>query len=73
MSLKLPNDKVVYNLPEQVGVNAKNIKYLAEKYKEIDSIPAEFAPMKAYFDDVMKPSFTTWTTTFEGSLSNSWK
>lgn len=66
MSLKLPNDKIVYNLPEQVGVNAENIKYLAEKYKEIDSIPAEFAVMKAYYDDVMFPAFSTWTTTFEG-------
>lgn len=66
MSLKLPNDKVVYNLPEQVGINAKNIEYLAEKYKEIDSIPAEFAVMKTYFNDVMKADFADWATTFEG-------
>lgn len=66
MSLKLPNDKIVYNLPEQVGVNAENIKYLAEVYKDIDSIPAQFADMKTYFDDVMTPAFAGWTTTFQG-------
>jgi len=66
MSLKLPNDKIVYNLQEQVGVNAENIKYLAEVYKNIDSIPAQFAEMKTYFDDTMMPTFSDWTTTFEG-------
>ena len=74
MSLKLPNDKIVYNLPEQVGVNAENIKYLAEVYKDIDSIPAQYADLKedydtnikAYFDDTMKPTFIGWTTTFNG-------
>lgn len=74
MSLKLPNDKIVYNLPEQVGVNTENIKYLAEVYKEIDSIPAQYAELKAdyedniksYFDNTMKPTFTTWTNTFNG-------
>ena len=66
MSLKLPNDKIVYNLPEQVGVNTENIKYLAEVYKDIDSIPAQFADVKTYFDDVMTPAFAGWTTTFQG-------
>lgn len=72
--LKLPNDKVVYNLPEQVGVNTENIKYLAEVYKDIDQIPTLYAAMvedyntnvKGYFDDTMKPTFTTWTNTFDG-------
>lgn len=74
MSLKLPNDKIVYNLPEQVGVNTENIKYLAEEYKNIDSIPSQYAELKAdyddnikaYFDNTMKPTFTSWTNTFNG-------
>ena len=53
MALKLPNDKVVYNLPEQVGVNAENIGYLAEVYKTIDELPAKWAAWKEAADDVM--------------------
>ena len=30
MAIKLPNKKILNNLPEQVGVNAKNIKYIAD-------------------------------------------
>ena len=78
MALKLPNDKIVYNLPEQVGVNAENIKYLAEVYKEIDSIPAQYAALKedydtnikGYFDDTMVPAFNGWTTTLDTYLAN---
>lgn len=53
MSLKLPNDKIVYNLPEQVGKNTENIAYLAEVYKEIDSIPAEWNDVKADITETM--------------------
>lgn len=53
MALKLPNDKIVYNLPEQVGVNAENIGYLAEVYKNIDELPTEWAAWKEATDDVM--------------------
>lgn len=59
MALKLPNDKVVYNLPEQVGVNTENIAYLAEVYKNIDEIPAQWAAWKEDADETMGDYATT--------------
>lgn len=63
--IQLPNNEKCYSLPEQVAQNLLNIKYLAEQYANIDSLPAEWRAYKDQFDEDFD-TFGDWTTTFEG-------
>ena len=67
--IKLPNDKVCYNLPEQVGVNAANIKYLAETYKNLDEIVATWPEYKAEWDQFVI-DYAGWTDTLANYLTD---
>ena len=53
MALHLPNDKVVYSLPEQVAVNTKNIEYLAEVYHDIDELPSLWESYKEEINGIL--------------------
>ena len=63
--IELPDKRKCYNLPEQVAQNLRNITFLAEQYKNIDEIPAEWRAYKEIFD-AEKETFEGWETTFEG-------
>lgn len=63
--IQLPNNEKCYNLPEQVAQNLLNIKYLAEQYANIDSLPTVWKAYKDEFDEDLD-TFGDWTTTFEG-------
>ena len=63
--IQLPNNEKCYNLQEQVAQNLLNIRYLAEQYANIDSLPALWKAYKDQFDEDFD-TFGDWTTTFEG-------
>ena len=54
MAIKLPNDKICYNLPEQVAANAENVKALAEAWSEYGLL---FASYKEEWENEILPAF----------------
>lgn len=67
--IKLPNDKICYNLPEQVAANAENVRYLAETYKNLDEQVATWPEYKAEWDQ-FAIDYANWTATLEDYLTN---
>ena len=51
MAIKLPNDKICYNLPEQVAANADNIASLAEQWNSYkEELDTEWGGYKTAFE-----------------------
>lgn len=51
MAIKLPNDKICYNLPEQVAANAENIASLAEQWNDYKTeLDTDWGNYKTVFD-----------------------
>ena len=67
--IELPNNKVCYNLPEQVAANLANIEYLAEHYKNLDEAVASWPSYKAEWDQ-FEIDYANWTSTLEGYLTS---
>ena len=74
--IELPDKRKCFNLSEQVAQNLRNITFLAEEYKNIDSLPVIWQTYKEEFDSEFETfegwegTFEGWTTTLETYLAN---